>query len=313
MKTFNGLWIACAFALAAAGCSGASGTGGTGSTAPVANGLDLPAGTNALLSVHVSGGSGTAALTLDVGGKTVELTTALIGLSEIELRTESMSDEEATEIELEGPFIVDLNNETVENLGSSHIDDDSDDDGIEDSDDSDDDGDGTADSSDSDDDGDGVADSEDSIMDEIEIFDALELPVGTYTKIEAKLDKIEEGDGVDPASPMADRSMYLEGTYDGTPFRVTADFDEEFEVENAAGIVVDDASITSFILSFNVAGWFDGIDLSTAVAEGDGTVLLDNDHNQALFQDFRDNVKATMDLEHDEDDDGTPDDEDDDS
>lgn len=302
MRTFYRLWIACAVALTIAGCGGAAGNGGgneADSPASVADGLDLPEGTNALLSVQVSGGTGAAALTLDVDGKTVELTTALIGLSEIKLRTSSMSDEEAAETELEGPFIVDLNSETVENLGSSGIDDDSDDDGIEDSDDSDDDGDGTGDSSDSDDDNDGVADSGDRIMDEIEIFDALELPVGTYTKIEVKIDKIEEGDGVDPESPMLDRSMYIEGTYDETPFRVTADFDEEFEVENAAGIAVDDTSIASFILTFNVAGWFDGIDLSTAVAEEDGTVLLDADHNEALFEQFRENVKTTMDMEED--------------
>lgn len=303
MKRINGFLAACALALAA-GCGG-SGSGGSSS---LPNGLDLPAGTNALLSVHVSGAS-PAALTLDAGGKTVELTTALMGLSEVKLRTASTTDAEAEELSLEGPFVVNLETGTVENLGTSNIDDDCDDDGIEDSDDTDDDNDGTSDSSDSDDDDDGVADDDDSVMDESEIVDALELPAGTYTKIEAKLDKIEDGDGIDPASPLLGKSLYIEGTFDGIPFRVTADFDEEFEVENPEGIVVEDGSIASFILSFDIAGWFEGIDLSAAETEG-GVVLLDSGHNQALFEQFRDNVKATMDLENDSDNDGIPDSED---
>jgi hypothetical protein len=303
MRKISGLLVACALAIAS-GCGG-SGSGGSSS---LPNGLDLPAGTNALLSVYVSR-SAPAALTLDAGGKTVEITTALMGLSEVKLRTASTSDSEAAELSLEGPFVVNLETGTVENLGSSNIDDDCDDDGIEDSDDTDDDGDGTSDSSDSDDDDDGVEDGDDSVMDESEIVDALELPAGTYTKIEAKLDKIEDGDGIDPTSPLAGKSLYIEGTYDGTPFVVTADFDEEFEVENPEGIVVEDGSIASFILSFNLGGWFEGIDLSAADAEG-GVVLLDSGHNQALYEAFRDNVKATMDLENDSDDDGIPDSED---
>ncbi|HSA58955.1 MAG TPA: hypothetical protein VLJ37_04650 [bacterium] len=299
MRKINGFLAACALTLAA-GCGGSNG----GSS----DNLNLPAGTNALLSVYVSG-SGPAALTLDAGGKTVEITTALMGLSEVKLRTASTTDTEATELSLPGPFIVDLEAQTVENLGPSHIDDDADDDGIEDSKDSDDDGDGTPDVSDSDDDGDGVADEDDYVMDECSIVDALELPAGTYTKIEAKLDKIEDGDGIDPASPLAGKSLYIEGTFDGTPFVVTADFDEEFEVVNPAGIVVEDGSIASFILSFNLAGWFEGIDLSAAETEG-GIVLLDSGHNSALFEQFRDNVKATMDMENDSDDDGIPDSED---
>lgn len=292
------------------GCGGAAaaGSGGTGGSTPaVANGLNLPEGTNALLSVRMATPSA-GALTLEVSAGTVEITTALMGLKEIELETAETADD--TEIDLEGPFVVDLNNGTVENLGSSRIDDDADDDGVEDADDSDDDGDGTEDSSDADDDDDGVADSDDSVMDEVEIFDALELPAGVYTEIQAKLDRIDLEDGIDPASSLAGNSLFIEGTLAGQAFRVIADFDEEFEIENPAGITVDDASIASFILTFNPAAWFEGIDLSAADQDADGVVVLDNDNNTALFEQFRDNVKTGAEIENDEDGDGTPDDED---
>lgn len=298
-------------ALAGCGATGGSGTAGTTdtSTPSFTSGISLPSGTNALLSVHVTGTSPASALTLDVGGRTLELTTALMGLSEVKLRTASTTDSEAAEIELQGPFIVNLDTQTVENLGSSHIDDDADDDGVKDSADTDDDDDGVVDASDSDDDNDGVADAEDHVMGETEVFDSLDLPAGTYTKIEAKLDKIEEGDGIDPANPLVGKSLLIEGTFDGQAFRVTADFDEEFEVENPDGIAVSDTSIASFILTFDIAQWFNGINLSTAEIGGDGVVLLDSGNNASLFEQFHDNVKATMDLKDDSNDDGTPDDE----
>ncbi len=312
MKTFKVLLAAgIVFTLAgiSAGCSG-TGTGGNngGGTSPsLANGLDLPPGTNALLSVRVATPSA-GALTLETSAGTAEITTALMGLKEIELETAESADD--SEIDLEGPFIVDLNTGTVENLGSSRIDDDADDDGVEDADDDDDDGDGTEDSSDADDDDDGVADSDDSVMDETEIFDALELPTGVYTEIKAKLDRIDLEDGIDPASPLAGNSLFIEGTLAGQPFRVIADFDEEFEIENSAGITVDNTSIASFILTFNPAAWFDGVDLSAADQDAEGVVVLDDTHNTDLFEQFRDNVKASANIENDEDGDGVEDDDD---
>ena len=59
MRKINGFLAACVLTLAA-GCGGSDG----GSS----NGLNLPAGTNALLSVYVSS-SAPAALTLDAGGQ----------------------------------------------------------------------------------------------------------------------------------------------------------------------------------------------------------------------------------------------------
>ncbi len=290
------------------GCGSSAGGGGAGGAPLAANGLDLPPGTNALLSVHVTT-SAPAALTVETPAGTITMDTALMGLKEIELEAEEEGESE-TDIDLEGPFVVDLNAGTVENLGSSHIDDDADDDGVEDSDDSDDDGDGSDDSSDSDDDGDGVADGDDNVMDEIEIFDALELPAGTYKEIKAKLDRVDVEDGIDPASPLAGKSLYLAGTFNGQPFRVEADFDDEFVIQSETGIVVTDTSIANFILTFNVAGWFEGVDLSTATVNGEGVVVLSNESNTAIFDQIKENLQSSTEIENDDDGDGTPDDED---
>ena len=319
MKTLWASWAATGFFLVAiaglsgftGGCGGAAagGSGGTGGSTPaIADGLDLPEGTNAILTVHTSTAT-PAALTVETSAGTVEIDTALLGLKEIELETDEEGESE-TDIDLEGPFVVDLVNDTVENLGTSNIDDDCDDDGVEDSNDTDDDEDGIDDSEDSDDDGDSVADTDDSVMDESDIFDALELPVGTYTEIKARLEPIDVEDGIDPASPLAGKSIYVVGSLEGQPFRFEADFDDEFVVQDETGIVVSDSSIASFVLTFNVAGWFDGVDLSTATVDSDGVVVLSDESNTEIFNQIKENIQSSSEIENDDDGDGTPDDED---
>lgn len=293
MKKLRSLIIP-AMILLLAGCGGSTTSGTSGGSSPtIANGLNLPAGANALLSVRVTSGGSQAALAL--GG--VELETFLLCLEEIDLETEETAEDGDTEIDLEGPFVLNLIDGTVENLGSSNIDDDADDDGEEDSEDTDDDNDGTPDSEDADDDDDGVADADDSVPDEIEIFDALSLPAGTYHEIEAELDECDADEGINPESPLADNSLVVTGTADGVPFNVQCDFDEEFEKEDPAGIVVDDTSIASFVLSFNLDGLFAGVDFSAS--------------NDEICDQLKANLHDISEIDNDEDGDGEPDSDDD--
>lgn len=305
MKHSKMLFLAAGlFALSACG-TGATGSGDSVST-PITRGIPLPAGANALLTVNVASSSA-AVLSLETAAGPVEISTAFLGLREIELKTGSEG-EDSGETELKGPFVVDLNALTVENLGSSNIDDDADDDGSRDDVDTDDDSDGTPDSSDADDDSDGVPDSEDHVMGKSEIVDAIALPPGTYTKIEAKLAKVTAEDGIDPSHPLAGKSVYLEGSLNGQAFVISGDFDAEFEVENSAGIAVTDTSIASFVLTFDPAAWFEGIDLSTAEKNADGVVLLDAEHNATLFDQFKANLAHSAKMEADDDHDGIGDD-----
>ena len=107
------------------GCGGSStgGSGGSGGSEPeIANGLSLPAGTNALVSVRAASGGSLPALAL--GG--VELETFLLCLEEIEIETEETAEDGDTEIDLVGPFVVHLVEGgaivgTVENLGPSTV------------------------------------------------------------------------------------------------------------------------------------------------------------------------------------------------
>ncbi|HEX5036224.1 MAG TPA: hypothetical protein VFX30_03605 [bacterium] len=292
------------FALSACG-AGATGSGGSAST-PITSGVALPAGANALLTVNVASPSA-AALSLETAAGPAEISSAFLGLREIELKTSSEGDDSG-ETELKGPFVVDLNALTVQNLGSSNIDDDADDDGSRDDSDTDDDSDGTPDSADMDDDGDGVPDSEDHVMGESEIVDAIALPPGTYTEIEAKLAKVTAEDSIDPSHPLAGKSVYLEGTLNGQAFVISGDFDAKFEVENSAGIAVTDGSIASFVLTFDPAAWFDGIDISTAEKDAGGVILLDAEHNATLFEQFQANLAHSAKMESDDDHDGIGDD-----
>lgn len=253
-------------------------------------GLGLPDGANAILSTRTVALSAPTALTIDTGTSIIDFDVALIGLREIELETAESTDDGHEEFDLVGPFVIDLATETAQNCGTYNIDDDADDDGISDINDTDDDNDGVADSSDPDDDNDGVPDAEDSVMGDNEILDAMELIPGTYVEIEMKIDDVSAEDCPDlAASPIIGNAVYAEGTIDGTPFVYEHEFDVDFETQNPDGIVVDDGSIASFILSFDLSAWFAGIDFSEADVT-DGVILIDNDHNT----DIRDQIKANI-------------------
>lgn len=260
IKTLRTLSLASVLLLAA--CSG--------SDQGIASGLNLPAGTNALLSAYTSTSTAPAALTFESGATTIELDTILVGIKEIKLKTVDMSDQEAMDFELTGPFVVDLATDTVINCGTSN--------------------------------------SDDPLLDETPIFDALTLPAGTYVELKARLDDVTLVDCPDLiGSPLIDNSLYMAGTVDGTPFTFQEEFDTDFVVKDPSGIAVDETSITSFILTFNVANWFDGVDFAGADKNGDGVIVIDSISNQDLQDLIKQNVEDTAELENDADIDGIPD------
>lgn len=256
-------YLVIATSLLIMGCSGSSNQG-------IAAGLSLPTGTNALLSAYSATPSSPAALTFEGGQGTIDLTTVLVGIREVKLKTAEMSDLEATDYQLTGPFVIDLANDTVVNCGTSN--------------------------------------SDDPILDETPIFDVLTLPAGTYVELKARLDDVTLVDCPDlVGNPLIGSSLYMEGTVNGTPFTFREEFDTDFVVSDPNGIPVDDTSITSFILTFNVANWFDGVDFSGADKNGDGVIVIDSVSNQDLQDLIKQNVEDTAELENDADIDGIPD------
>lgn len=178
-------------------------------------------------------------------------------------------------VKLVGPFLVDLVNETTENLGLSNIDDDADDDGIKDADDDDDDNDGVPDDIDDDDDGDGIPDHRDQVMGRCKIFDAMSLPPGVYRHLKFKMHRLNAERFGLVEHPMEGLSAWVTGTIDGVPFEFRHRFNESFKFSSRVGIEVVDGEISTFLLTIDVASWFAAVDVTTAELQDDGSILID--------------------------------------
>ncbi len=135
-----------------------------------------------------------------------------------------------------------------------------------------------------------------------------EVPASTYQSIRLKLHKTRE---VDPTSPLYDRSIFLAGTIDGTPFEMWHDTGENLDIGEANGIEVGqfattvtvDFSLRSFLdQSANAADGGVLIDLSTATdGDGDGLIEInpnsdDGQINKDLADALKDNIKLVADI-----------------
>ncbi len=290
-------------------------------TSVLTKGITLPPGTNAILAIKSTAGVSTVAakassVSAQIIGDTVTLDSALIVLKEIELRQACNAEtgEEGLEFELEGPFLVDLVNNMVRNLGTSHIDDDADDDGVEDIDDDDDDNDGVPDDEDDDDDGDGIDDDDDQTMGETQLFDAVELPEGIYHRIEFKLDKLDAEDAPDSNPEMIGFSVRVMGSImsaDGmVSMEYCASFEEELKFRSNDGIVVEPGIVATFLLTVDPTGWFAGVNPADGMLT-DGVLVICGDSNPDLAEVVRNNIHERGRLGHDDDGDGDDDDDED--
>ena len=306
------------------GCgSGTDGTPSGGVQSVLTKGLDLPPGTNAVVAVKsTAAANATNAKSyapLAQGTPGVALDTAMILLKEIKLElltdsgqagddVEGDDEEENDDVELEGPFLVDLVDQTVQNLGHSNLDDDSDDDGVSDVDDDDDDGDGELDADDNDDDSDGVPDEEDQTVGETRLFDALELPPGTYGRVRFKVAPLEQDDAPHADHPMMGLSVLASGSMDGVPFEYCGSFEATFALDSSEGIVVDTDAVATFLVTVDPLGWFADLDLSVGTLSDDGVLRICGDSNVELGDMIRAAISQRARLGRDEDGDGDDDD-----
>jgi len=136
----------------------------------------------------------------------------------------------------------------------------------------------------------------------------LDLLPGTYDEIKFKIDKIE-GDEDDEVGtqlvaaddPLFGHSMILEGSFTPTagsaiPFTYTYDGDAEFELAGGGeGFAVSDTDVSSIIIAFRLARWFDGIDMTAFATSPDDVA-----YKEAL----KENIKNSADFGEDDDDDG---------
>jgi hypothetical protein len=130
---------------------------------------------------------------------------------------------------------------------------------------------------------------------------AVELPVGTYDRIDFEVHKVGS-DSADLAflqqhPGFEDISIRVEGTFNGTPFVFLSDANEEQEFILAPALVVSETASRNVTIFVDVDGWFrrgDGTVLDPATANTGGP-------NESLV---RNNIRDSFDAFEDDDRDG---------
>lgn len=133
-----------------------------------------------------------------------------------------------------------------------------------------------------------------------------EVPAGTYEAVRFKLHKTTDTT-VD--TEIFDRSIYLSGTIDGTPFVMWHDTSENLDVaEETGGVVVSDTGPLSLKIDFAVEKFLDqsansadggtAIDLTgTSDGDSDGTIEINPDTTEdGDFRTIADNLKTNIKL-----------------
>lgn len=126
-----------------------------------------------------------------------------------------------------------------------------------------------------------------------------EAPTGVYEELRFVLHKTRD---VAETSPLYDRSIFVKGTIDGTPFEMWHDTSENLDIGKSTGIVVDENGV-SLDVTFSVDQFMDAqvqIDLSQAVdGDGDGVIEInpnDDDGNKEIADALKENIKAAADI-----------------
>jgi hypothetical protein len=127
----------------------------------------------------------------------------------------------------------------------------------------------------------------------------IDIPDGTYKVLRFKLHKDMDRLETDP---LYDRSLYMKGTIDGTPFEFWHDTSENFDFEYTGGIVVAGNNV-EINVQFVIDQFLDSlhtIDLSQAVDEDeDGLIKINPDNedgNGDIAYKLKDNIKEAADL-----------------
>jgi len=132
-----------------------------------------------------------------------------------------------------------------------------------------------------------------------ETIGAADIPNGNYKEIRFKLHKDED---LAPSNDLYDRSIFLAGTIDGTPFEMWHDTSENLDVGRSTGVVVLDNEV-SLTVNFTIDQFLMAlhqIDISQAVdGNQDGLIEIhpnDPDGNKEIADQLKDNIKEAADL-----------------
>lgn len=125
------------------------------------------------------------------------------------------------------------------------------------------------------------------------------VPDGKYKEMRFKFHKDED---LPASNDLFDKSIYIEGTIDGTPFVFWHDTSENLDVGRSTGVLVQGNTV-NFTVQFNTSQFLSSlnqIDLSQATDNNnDGLIEIfpnDEDGNQDIADALKDNIKMAADL-----------------
>lgn len=132
---------------------------------------------------------------------------------------------------------------------------------------------------------------------------AIEVEPGTYTEVEFEIHKVSSGDPEDAAFRQAhpefvDKSIRVQGTFNGQAFTFETDLDVEQELDLVPPLVVaEDATATNLTIMVELAAWFRAADgkLVNPASGNKGGV------NEGLI---KENIKQSIEAFEDDDRDG---------
>jgi hypothetical protein len=132
-------------------------------------------------------------------------------------------------------------------------------------------------------------------------FGLTDVAGGVYDEIEIDVEPVME-DG---------NSIFIRFTYEGKTYEFSTTEDLEIEIEDLAGYAVDENTLTNMLVLINLDSLFAGIDLSTAVADEDGVIRINDTSNEDIADDILDQFEDSCDAGEDSDDDDDLDEDDD--
>jgi hypothetical protein len=115
---------------------------------------------------------------------------------------------------------------------------------------------------------------------------------GTYDRLRLT---IEPQEGFMPGPTGRKVSTVLCITIDGKNIEYRDDTYDTFELRPAGGVVVEPDRMARFLVTFDLAGWFDGIDVSGLTPDSGGVVHIDERNHHELQNQIRDRIKDSID------------------
>lgn len=121
-----------------------------------------------------------------------------------------------------------------------------------------------------------------------------DVPTGVYDELEIELA---------PVLPLGN-TVFIKFTYNGKTYEFSTTEEIEIEVEDLSGYTIDANSLQNMLVLINLDAVFAGIDLSSAEADEDGVVRINDSSNSDIAQDIIDQLEDSCDAGEDDDRDG---------